>query len=398
MNNRTLYIFVNHFPYSTQENFLADELPFLAKEFKKITILPMCGEGKMRPVPENCEVMPPLNLTHSRICYFFKGLFSFRSFYLVLSDFFKGKAYSSNIRLHNWISSVLQYNNLLHSRIVKCIIDNCQPEDIMYSYWGTDLVKIALMNKKKCKFVSRFHGAWDLWEESYDGYIPFRAEVVKNIKLAVFISKKGEKYFKQKYPDCNTAVCPLGSVDQGICLPKPNDNVIRVVSCSTVYPLKRVPLIFQSLLSIKGLQIEWTHIGSGSHYSELRRLVNNTKHDNIKVNLLGSMSHDEVMDYYKSHYFDVFVNLSTSEGVPVSIMEAMSFGIPIVATNVGSTSDEVVPLTGVLVSPNPSEKEVADAIIKIVDNRGKYNPRVFWNDNYNAELNYHSFTTTLVNL
>ena len=33
--------------------------------------------------------------------------------------------------------------------------------------------------------------------------------------------------------------------------------------------------------------------------------------------------------------FDLFVNMSLSEGIPVSIMEAISFGIPIIATNVG---------------------------------------------------------------
>ena len=44
-------------------------------------------------------------------------------------------------------------------------------------------------------------------------------------------------------------------------------------------------------------------------------------------------------DVYKrqAQPYHVFLNVSSSEGVPVSIIEAMSFGIPCIATNVGGT-------------------------------------------------------------
>ena len=42
-----------------------------------------------------------------------------------------------------------------------------------------------------------------------------------------------------------------------------------MVSCSTVYPLKRVDLIFDALNSIKGKKIEWTHLGGGQKFDEL---------------------------------------------------------------------------------------------------------------------------------
>ena len=202
-----------------------------------------------------------------------------------------------------------------------------------------------------------------------------------------FLLPKVEKCFLRR----NTPV------DCGVCLPKPQDDVIRVVSCSTVYPLKRVPLIFKSLITLSQYKIEWTHIGAGSHFEELKTLINETGHDNVKVILAGSMTHDEVMEYYRNHHFDVFVNLSTSEGVPVSIMEAMSFNIPVVATNVGSTSEEVVPESGELISANPSVDEVAEAIIKVV-NSANYHPRAFWEKNYNADVNYERFAEMLANL
>ena len=54
----------------------------------------------------------------------------------------------------------------------------------------------------------------------------------------------------------------------------------------------------------------------------------------------------------------MFINLSSSEGIPVSIMEAQSFGIPVIATNVGGSGEIVVSETGVLVDENRTEASV----------------------------------------
>jgi len=60
---------------------------------------------------------------------------------------------------------------------------------------------------------------------------------------------------------------------------------------------------------------------------------------------------DHIMPIYNN--FDIYVSTSNSEGLPNVIMEAMANGIPVVATNVGGTSDLVIHnKTGFLVKPN----------------------------------------------
>jgi glycosyltransferase involved in cell wall biosynthesis len=54
--------------------------------------------------------------------------------------------------------------------------------------------------------------------------------------------------------------------------------------------------------------------------------------------------------------------VSLSEGVPVSIMEAFSAGIPVYATNVGGTSEIVDNSNGKLLDVNISPEQLAEEI------------------------------------
>lgn len=393
---KSLYIFTNHYPYSFQENFLEDEILYLSEYFNKVVVISFDNKANnARSLPDNCNVIN-IPISKSRLKYILRGIFNHKTFKLIIKEFFRNKVYRSRKRFFAWGSSVRYINNCLNNRELQAVLANIKQDDICYYYWGIGQCLLSIYLNNKCKNVSRFHGEWDLWEESYGGFHSLRTEVAYSLDKAVFISRKGEKYFKERYPNSNTVVFPLGSKDYGVQLEKPNDDVVRVVSCSTVYPLKRVDLIFEALNSLTQYKIEWTHLGGGSHFEVLKDKVQKEKKEHLKINLLGMMNHDAVMDYYSQHHFDMFVNMSTSEGVPVSIMEAMSFDIPILATDVGSTSEEVTPQVGELLSPYPSIEEITKSMCKILGS--SYSPREFWKENYNAEKNYTAFTKMLFNL
>jgi colanic acid/amylovoran biosynthesis glycosyltransferase len=394
---KSLYLFTAQYPYSRIENFLEDEIHFHLERFDKVYVIPSDGDRECeRQVPDGCIVYNPLSISSNKFAYLLKGFFSFKTIHLFANDFFRSKVYQSKKKIKLWRTAVLSLNNYLHNKTLKEIAKNLTPDDVCYFYWGTGINKISIIWRGKAHFVSRFHGEWDLWEESSDNYAPLRQEIAGALDKAVLISRKGESYFKKHYSNCPTAFYPLGSQDYGVGPVGKDDNVLRVISCSTVYPLKRVPLIFESLNISRFAKIEWTHIGGGPHFEELKAKVEAEKNDHLTVNLLGSMIHDEVMEYYKCHRFDVFVNLSTNEGVPVSIMEAISFDIPVIATNVGGTSDVVPKEVGELVSANPTIMEVSTALCKVKES--SYLPREFWHTHYNAEVNYTAFAEMLKGL
>jgi glycosyltransferase involved in cell wall biosynthesis len=79
----------------------------------------------------------------------------------------------------------------------------------------------------------------------------------------------------------------------------------------------------------------------------------------------GYRSQDEVAEYLRGS--DIFILPSFAEGVPVSLMEAMASGVPVVATNVGGVAELVESeRTGLLVPPADSAA-LAQAIARYQD-------------------------------
>lgn len=67
---------------------------------------------------------------------------------------------------------------------------------------------------------------------------------------------------------------------------------------------------------------------------------------------------------------DLYVSSSMVEGMPLAVMEAMSAGLPVVATGVGDLPDMINPACGGLV-PAGQPQQLAEAILATISNRQK---------------------------
>jgi len=85
------------------------------------------------------------------------------------------------------------------------------------------------------------------------------------------------------------------------------------------------------------------------------------------VKFLGAVPHDELLKIYAEGPVSAVVLASIDlgsgvhEGIPVALIEAMSYGIPVVATATGGTPELLVPGTGLLVPP-ADPTALADAL------------------------------------
>jgi len=142
--------------------------------------------------------------------------------------------------------------------------------------------------------------------------------------------------YKEKF-----TVSRLGTEDPGF-LSKPSvKNKISIASCFFAVLVKRIDLIIKGIAmcvnKYKEIKFEWHYIGDGPLKKSLDNLAFSTFPKNVTYYSYGLIPNKEVFDVYRENNIDVFINTSKSEGLPVSIMEAQSCGIPIIATSVGGT-------------------------------------------------------------
>ena len=148
----------------------------------------------------------------------------------------------------------------------------------------------------------------------------------------------------------------------------------------------------------------WYHLGSGESLEMLNSKASAAlQNTNVQFCFKGEISNSEVYNFFKDQPVDLFLNVSEAEGIPVSIMEAQSFGIPVLATAVGSNHEIVNNENGYIIDVKINPEELAQLFYKIsCDGENLYLKRAMshanWKACFDAEINYKSFTSDLMDL
>ncbi|MFA6486026.1 MAG: glycosyltransferase family 4 protein [Candidatus Magasanikbacteria bacterium] len=107
------------------------------------------------------------------------------------------------------------------------------------------------------------------------------------------------------------------------------------------------PFILMEALAKSAIKddVELSIIGSGPQDSRVAKQMNSLGLTQVK--LLGSLPRHQVFDILKQS--DVFVLTTNWEGFPYAVLEAMSCGLPVIASDVGGIKEMITPDTGILV-------------------------------------------------
>lgn len=108
-------------------------------------------------------------------------------------------------------------------------------------------------------------------------------------------------------------------------------NKIVIISTRNLKPIYNIECLIKSFSSVleKEDNVIFLICGSGSLENKLRKLVNNLDLSEY-VHFLGKISHKEMPDYLRSA--DIYVSASLSDGISISLLEAMGCGlIPVVS-------------------------------------------------------------------
>lgn len=411
MSNR-LILFTNTYPYGKGETFLETEIDFLSKAFQQVIICPRYQPDKIRTVPDNVRVVDIYrhNSEYGKMKLYLTGILYFIFNYQQLKNI-KIKCHCNKLG----VLKSLKYIGLiilLKTNVQKFLkgISNIQ-NTIFYTYWLEHVtVALGLIKKKSdhFKLISRAH-RYDLYEEYGDKSFSFFKEANMHLLDRLFlISQHGIHYMKQKYPEYSFkyALSYLGTnkPEQGVELTV--QQPYRIVSCSNIAPVKRIDKIIQALKlfheTYNDIHIEWHHLGDGTERQALETMSGKELKKDVPFFFHGFIDNKEIFEFYRMLKPTMLINVSESEGLPVSMMEAQSLGMPIVAADVGGVSEIVDKKNGYLLSSNPSSKEIVDALYYLLtktdlEELGKEAERN-WTTNFNAQINYQKFTNQILEL
>lgn len=409
-----LILFSYKFPYEPPtEQFLSDELPYHVSENRDVWIVPYANLIDTSVIREN-QALRRDNIIvkrlkrNNRFVELVTGVKHILchqiSFLTDCIRAFTSGGVSSQSGLKIVIQYYIQAGSLYQQFQKQLPLKRIKEYNrvLLYSYWlnpsacAIGLFKQYLLRKglKEVVAISRAHGQNDL-------YLPFKNKTFRP-----------ESKFLSKKIDCIYAISEAGILHLAnsginnvklarlgvICMGRPpllnTNKVFTIVSCSVINANKRVNLIAEVVSRIR-TPIKWVHFGDGEQKGDLIEWCKINMPDNVNWNISGWVANNDVLEYYKNETPDLFINLSRIEGIPVSIMEAMSFGIPCVATNVGATNEIVINrANGFLIESECKIDHVADAISDYIEKHTiEMRTRAFdtVNDLFNAEKNYLSF-------
>lgn len=412
---RTLVFITSNFPFGQGETFIESEFPFLADNFEKIIVVAQnVTAEKTRQIPGNVILkrydtstgaggflrLPVLLLrNYGVIKEMISSEYSFRGktgdkitsgrFLILLKKIIKA------VQLRDFIERTLASNGI-------------GGNIVFYSYWlKTGAHSIAMLDYPDSIKISRAHGS-DLYEErTQNGYLPLLDYTAKNLDSVFFISEHGRRYFtgKLKEEKSHFNLSRLGVENQfGPCILPGSIGKLVIASCSNLIPLKRINLIIEALAQTNSdTNIEWLHFGDGLLRKELESLaesrLNGLKH--VSFRFMGFYANHDLMRFYSENHIDLFINTSSTEGLPVSMMEAQSAGIPIVATNVGGVNEIVREGTGFTLDADFDPPQLAGLInnfarLSMPDKEiMRKNAVDNWEKNFRASTNYAKFISII---
>lgn len=422
LKSRILILFTSDFPYGKGETFIENEIEYLASHFEKILLISNnITDEQSRKVPGNVTLIRKnFNLTITeklQAPLFFFNAIVFKEF---LSSF-KTTTPVLGKRLNYLLVSFFKAKKV--SRFIKTLLEKHSYENFqlyLYSYWWLDeALGIALYKKDNPDVIaiSRAHG-YDLYLfRQQHNYLPLKKFTIDTLDKIYVISKNGRDYLKETYSLSDSSLSKIEVSRLGTkalspipisYIPQP---IFTIVSCSYIYPNKRIHLIAEAILLLDNHKINWIHLGDfinwvSEEYKKkvltLFEKINTSTH--LQLSFKGNLKNEDLLNFYKNNQVDLFINVSESEGIPVSIMEAMSAGIPTLATNVGGTNEIVNDNNGYLLPSTCTAETIAAAILKhyklAAIEKTKKRTAAFetWNLNYNAERNYNKFVTDILNL
>ncbi|HXT84200.1 MAG TPA: glycosyltransferase family 4 protein, partial [Verrucomicrobiae bacterium] len=221
---------------------------------------------------------------------------------------------------------------------------------------------------RKIPYIAHIHldvdpsGPMGFLLKPYKNY--FLKPVLHNATKIICLSELQKKVIAKKYtiPNSKIVVIPNGVGNEYFFNRKINaKKEPTILFVGRLAPQKNLLTLIKAMAHLKStckLQI----VGEGEERDKISKLINKLHLSHIT--LLGKKTGKDLIQLYKNA--DIFVLPSIKEGVPLSLLEAMAAGLPIVASDIDGVN-EIIGKSGYLVK-NPSPNTFGYALEYVLSN------------------------------
>ncbi len=358
---RSLLIVSSRFPFAAQEGFLAIELEELAKHFERVAVVPVrppASAARYR-VPDTVEVLrwPLLDANIARRAARMmrtRPAASMRALSSVVTSR-DGGAIKNCLALPKALA------------IAQWVLE--QRFDHIHAYWMSTPATVAMVAGavSGVPWSATAH-RWDIYERNAFDVKERTASFVRAI------STRGAVDLQKRMQNMNGRIIEvrLGTVvPPRTAAVAPDSAEFHIVCPALLVPVKGHEVLLQALaiLRRRNVPIRCTLCGDGP----LReKIINGAATLGISdiVEFAGYVPQERLHAWYREKRFAAVVLASrtigknTMEGVPATLIEAMAFGVPVVASDSGSVGELVDERCGRLVPPDDAHA-LANAILEV---------------------------------
>lgn len=402
-----LVLFTTNYPFTFtggETMFIAPELPHLLREFEAVRVVPLHDQGDLLPLPPGLVLDRSLAQRWRR-----------RVGHLLAAPLWPGfwREAWRGLRQGGWVGIARVWRWAAVANACQAWFEAEAPRDgsvLFYTYWRGGATLAAARwsaSHPGAKAVTRVHG-YDLYAEAFDPPFAPWVAVYRRLSRVIAISQHGADYMRhQGVAAAGILLSRLGVAAAARRNSASTDGVLRIVSCGNVIELKRTECIARALMAFARrhaeVQLDWTHFGDGDRMAALRLALRDAP-ANLRTVLAGRVPNAAVLAHYASEPVDLFVLLSRSEGLPVSIQEALAAGIPVLATDVGGVAEAVDRSgdNGALLDAEAPLEAVTDALARLLlepapERRAARREAAWrrWRDDFDAERNHAQLAARL---
>lgn len=284
---------------------------------------------------------------------------------------------------------------------LRMIVGYCADSDVIIVHHGDPILKLYYILAKKltCKHgITMVHSCYD--DMSQITYSGIKLKIMDMIFQKCFdvsdkiwfVSNAGKKSCEKRY-NISKSKCKV--IYNGISpqlLKEAEENVIEskpiynIVYIGRLAPEKGIGLLLDAFAQVKiKYNVRLSIVGRGM---ELERLNVQAQNLSIKDDVIFYGQQTDVSKYLREA--DIFVYPSTCQEVfGISLVEAMAYGIPCIANNVGGISEVIDDKINGFLTEDNSSSEIARLISLIIE---KYNNGTIESISQNAKHKAQKFS------